>query len=296
MHYKLFKYSLARSDYREVLADEHFGFFDRSKGADSVGRYARYRGKHDAVLMFLRRYNTKFIGLIGRYSIERDVDIYDPEADIVNTQIVEDEDYPNTPFLCFPRIKMIACVDGGRIPALTAMRRLHQILASRQNLIFTFEEISQTFDLRKAINRFRVTRVDFEIFPVNPHSGDLGLEFDRSRKLDHIRKLKGVAEAPKSDPLKLEGGLLTAIQQLQKSGHCKLGFRGFTHGDVEVHVPKPSKLQKLADDESESVYGEESGVRISFPKTKLEYPFDEDHVLLVYKIAKQFLEIQSDEG
>lgn len=296
MHYKLFKYELLKADGRQFLSDKHFKLFENSKGADGRGRYVKYRGKNDAVLMFLREYSTKFIGLIGKYSEERDVTRYDNTKDEIYTENVDDNDYPHTAFMCFPRIKIVACVDGAAISSLAAMRRLHQILASRASSRFEFEEISQTYDLRKVVEQFKVVKVDFEILPVNPHSEDLGLALDKARMVDHIKRIRGSAEAPKTDPMKLEGGFLTAIQQLQRSGHCKVGFRGFTDGDVEVHVPKPDKARKLSEDDEAYVHGEEVGVRISFPKEKFRYPFDESHVLKVYKVAKQFVELSKDES
>jgi hypothetical protein len=88
--------------------------------------------------------------------------------------------------------------------------------------------------------------VVFEIIPVNPHTGDLGAKLDESRKLDHIRKLQGKAQAPISDPLRLDGGFLTAVQQLQESGHSKVGFTGNTlDGRAEVKVPSRRKLRAL---------------------------------------------------
>ena len=87
-----------------------------------------------------------------------------------------------------------------------------------------FDEIKESFDLRKAVDRFRLIEVTFDIYPVNPHTGDLGLKLDESRKLDHIKKLSGKATAPPSTPLTLGGGFLTSVQQLQQSGHAELAL------------------------------------------------------------------------
>ena len=80
-----------------------------------------------------------------------------------------------------------------------------------------------------------------------------------------------------------------AIQQLQTSGHAKVGFVGRTEDKVEVKVEKPSKPQRLGSSEDEVVFGENVGVRINI-KEKLEYPFPKHHVMLIRSIARKFLE------
>ena len=80
---------------------------------------------------------------------------------------------------------------------------------------------------------------------------------------------------------------MTAVQQLQASGHAKVGFVGRTDDKVEVKVEKPSKAQRLAAAEDESVFGENVGVKINI-KDKVEYPFPIHHVMLIRTIAKKF--------
>jgi hypothetical protein len=294
LRYKLYHYHLNDSEKnKEINPDRHFPLFDKSKGPDPYGELAEYRGKKDSVLMHVRNYGKDFIGLIGRHSVSREVTKYDERQDITHIIDEDDDDYPNTPFVCLPRLKMIACAEGGSIRADGAMSRLHQILATRQGVFFLFESMREKFDLRKAVERFRLTEVIFEILPVNPHSDDLGRSLDESRKLDHIKKILGTASASSSSPMKLNGGLLTAIQQLQQSGHCKVGFTGLSENDVEVKVPKPSKTTKLASDPQDSVPGEEVDVVINFKSAKrIEYPFPKSHVDQVRRIANQFVHDQ----
>ena len=239
MQYKLFRYDLAAPDGKIVHPDRHFRFFDGAKGADVYGDFAEYRGrKATSVLMHVRNYGLDFIGLVGRHSTEREVTAYDDKEDITVRVEVDDDDYPHAAFVCWPRIGMIACTDSASARATSAMSRLHQILAHRHKVLFTFREITETFDLRKAVKRFRLVEVMFEILPVNPHSDDLGKKLDESRKLDHIKKINGAAHGAISDPLTLDGGFLTAVQQLQQSGHAKVGFRGVTSDKkIEVSVP-----------------------------------------------------------
>jgi len=124
--------------------------------------------------MYLRDYHYDFIGLVGRHSTEREITAYDKREDETLQLDVTDDDYPHAPFVCMPRLRMIACVDSAKVSADGAMARLHQILVSRQKAFFVVEAITETFDLRKAVKRFKVIDVTFEILPVNPHSGDLG--------------------------------------------------------------------------------------------------------------------------
>jgi len=121
-------------------------------------------------------------------------------------------------------------------------------------MLFVFKPVSQTFDLRKATNRFRITQVDFEVLPVNPHTGDLGQQLGESKKLDHIQKLKGKAEAKPNDALKLAGGFLTAIQELQQSGHCawlhlrcKLISRGGRGSYPKTPRRRPGEMRRMCE-------------------------------------------------
>jgi hypothetical protein len=288
MHYKLYRYSLVGRNGRAIYADKHYSEFSRAKGADDFGELSPYRRKKDSVLMYLRDFHYDFIGLIGRHSTEREITAYDEREDETEIKKVVDDDYPHAPFVCMPRLGLIACVDGAKLRADAAMSRLHNILAHRRKLLFVVEAITETFDLRKAIKRFNIIEVTFELLPVNPHSDDLGLKLDESRKIDHIRRIVGTAQALPSDPMKLDGGLLTAIQQLQTSGHAKVGFVGRTDDKVEVKVEKPAKSQKLASSDDESVFGENVGVKINI-KEKVEYPFPRNHVMLIRSIARKFL-------
>ena len=278
MHYKLYRYELSTPDGREIHPDKHFGFFDKSKGKGLYGELTEYRGKRDTVLMYLRDYHFDFVGLVGRHSTEREVTQYDEREDQTEQVDVGDDDYPNAAFVCMPRLRMIACVDSAKVKADGAMMRLHQIMAYRQHLLFAVDAITETYDLRKAIKRFKIVEVTFEIFPVNPHSDDLGIKLDESRKIDHIKKITGAAQTPPSDPMKLQGGFLTAVQQLQQSGHAKVGFVGLTDDGIEVKVQKPSKRLRLSSSDDEFVTGENVGVKINI-KEKVQYPFPKHHVM-----------------
>jgi hypothetical protein len=293
MSYKLYRYTLVDRNDRLVHPDKHFSEFDKAKGSDDIGELSPYRRKKDSVLMYLRDYHYDFIGLIGRHSTEREITTYGESEDATKLKNVVDDDYPHAPFVCLPRLGMIACVDGAKLRADAAMARLHAILIHRRKLMFVVEAITETFDLRKAVKRFNLIEVTFEILPVNPHSDDLGLKLDESRKLDHIRRIVGTAQALPSDPMKLDGGILTAIQQLQTSGHAKVGFVGRAD-DVEVKVEKPAKSQKLASSDDESVFGENVGVKIQI-KDRLEYPFPKHHVMLVRSIARKFMSQSVDD-
>lgn len=296
MHYRIYRYQLTRltqDTEREIHPDKHFKVFSASKGADAYGELAEYRGKKDSVLMYLREFRSDFIGLIGRHSTEREVTAYNETEDEIHLREVDDDDYPHAAFICLPRLRLIVCSDSAQIRADGAMSRLHQILLSRQRAFFLFEAIKETFDLRKAVRRFRVTEVTFEILPVNPHSGDLGLKLDESRKRDHIKRLMGKASAPANKPLSLDGGFLTSVQQLQQSGHAKVGFVGQTDDGIQVNVPKPSAVLELSDDDEDSVQSENVGVRINIPE-KQEYPFNQAYVSRIRKMARQFLETGVD--
>jgi hypothetical protein len=292
MHYRLYRYQLTKivgEKEREIHPDHHFKIFANSRGADAYGELAEYRGKRDSVLMFVRDYRSDFVGLIGRHSTQREVTSYDSKEDEAFQIEVEDDDYPNAAFVCLPRLRMIACSDGSQVRADSAMSRLHQILLYRHKVYFVVEAITETFDLRKAIGRFRLIEVTFDVLPVNPHTGDLGRKLDESRALDHIKKLSGKVTAPPSAPLTLDGGFLTSVQQLQQSGHVKVGFVGRTDDDTEVKVPKPTTTTELSDDEEESVRAENVGVRINIQE-KSAYPFNQAYVTRIRKVARQFME------
>lgn len=296
MHYKLYRYELSTNegpDGKPINPDKHFPLFDSSKGTDGYGNYTEYRGKRDTVLMHVRNYGYDFIGLVGKHSTEREVTLYDENEDKIEKETVVDDDYPNAAFMCFPRIKMIACIDSSKVKADAAMTRLHRIIAYRQKLYFSVQAITQTFDLRKAVRQFRLIEVTFDILPVNPHTDDIGKKLDESRKLDHIKKIVGTAHAGASDPMKLDGGFLTAVQQLQQSGHAKVGFKGLTDDRIEVKVEKPSRPLKLSPEDEEFVSGENVGVKINI-REKQQYPFEKKEVMKVRAIAKNFSSLDND--
>lgn len=205
MQYRLYQYTLEDANRRLISPDRHIELFKNSVGFDGSGRLTEYRGERNTVLMYVRTYDKNFTGLIGRHSTEREVTDYVDSADETTTRRVGDDDYPHVAFICMPRIRMIALVDGGPITPDSAIQRLHQILAHRQNAYFIAESVKEAFDLRRAVDRFRVVEVSFEILPVNPHTGDIGKKLDESRKIDHIKKIIGKAVGSKDKPLKLEG-------------------------------------------------------------------------------------------
>lgn len=246
--------------------------------------------------MHLRNYGYDFVGLVGRHATKREVTAYDVDEDLTVQINVDDDDYPHAAFICLPRIGMIACTDSGNIRANAALSRLHQILAHRKQLLFVFDEIKETFDLRKAVKRFRLVEVTFEIHPVNPHTEDLGNRLDESRKIDHIKKLNGVAHGAVSQPLTLDGGFLTAVQQLQKSGHAKIGFKGYTSDlRIEVSVPKQSQTKALSEREEDQISGENVGVRINIPGRQ-PYPFPESFVHQIRQVARSFMRTELEDG
>lgn len=290
MRYKFFRYTLTNEDGNDVHPDHHWEIFSNSIGKDDTGRFAEYRGQKNAVLMHLRKYGSDFAALVGKHSTLREVTEYNEVDDETGSAIVDDDDYPNTPFICMPRLGAIACVEGSRIPANSAMSRIGSIIGHRQKCFFVVESIRESQDLRKAIQRFKITEVTFEIVPVNPHTGPLGTALDEARAMDHIRKVKGKLEAIEADPLVLEGGLLTQIQQLQQSGHARAGFKGVADHGIQVSVSKPEKTMELGEDDENVVHGEEVDVKVEFPGMRVHYPFQQGHVTHVRTIARRFLD------
>jgi hypothetical protein len=288
MQYKLYRYTLERRDGRPLPSGQHFDVFNSSKGYDPFGRSAKYRGRDNALLMYIQKYGVDFGGLIGRHSTEREVTQYNQREDKASTVPVEDDDYPNVAFLCFPRMQMVACVDGSSITASSAISRLHAILSQRKQLIFVAQPLLENVDLRRAVKRFRVTEVTFEILPVNPHTGDLGLLLDENRKKDAIQKIVGRLEASKAKPLQLNGGFLEQIQQLQQSGHGRVGFEGYDDRGTLIQVPKPKSPKPLREEEDEAAAGAEQQIKIELPSTREAFPFGREHVNYIKQICIAF--------
>jgi hypothetical protein len=121
MHYRLYRYSLTKvvgEKEREIHPDQHFKIFSNSRGADAYGELAEYRGKRDSVLMYVREYRTDFVGLIGRHSTQREVTSYDATEDEAYQTEVDDDDYPNAAFICFPdvAVEFLIVNEGERRP------------------------------------------------------------------------------------------------------------------------------------------------------------------------------------
>jgi hypothetical protein len=248
-----------------------------------------YRGQPNAVLMHVRRTGAVFCGLIGKHSIEREIVRYDAPSDTAEANIVRDDDYPSAAFICHPELGMIACVDGSPINAKAAMSRLHAILAHRTRAIFNYFPIREAGDLRVATSRFRVTQIDYDVYPVNPHTGALGLLLDENRKQDHIQKMAGKLSGSVSNPIKLNGGFATQIQELQTSGHSRVGFTARTNDDVEIKVPKPPEPTPLDGEDAEPSFPE---VRISFPGFRVAYPPQATHIEQIVNIMEAFAPVE----
>jgi hypothetical protein len=294
MHYKFFRYSISSKRGDIIAPDRHYDGFVKSIGPDMANEFAKYRNQKNAVLMYLRKFGSDFSGLVGKHSTEREVTNYDRVEDETSTKVVADDDYPHAPFVCMPRLGIIACVDGAILGADSAMARLHAILAHRTNQFFVIEAIRESQDLRKAVALFNLTEVSFEVNPVNPHTGPLGMELDEDRAKDHIRKIKGKVEAVESKPLVLEGGFLTQVQQLQKSGHAKVGYKGVMDNGVRISVSKPQNTRELGDEIKDVVHGEELDVKVEFPGFRMRYPFDQKHVTDVRTVARRLTDDEKE--
>lgn len=295
MFYKLYNYRL---EFRGAEQDHsgHIHLFNGAKGLDNKGKLAEYRNQK-VILMHVLTFQDGFTGLIGKYSDQREVTDYDPAQDVTMQRIVRDNDYPHTPFVCIPKYQMIACAESGSMTAQAAMNRLHQILAHRQNVMFVHYPLRQVDDLRVAVNNLRLTEVNYDVLPVNPHTGDLGRRLDQSRAVDHIKKFRGKLEAEKSDPLQLNGGFLSSIQELQQSGHSRVGYSGYTGDDVEVSLRKPEEPRPLKEDvDREETFDQEDPslpeMRINFRDRKLEYPLEEDHLEQIVNTMSAFYRAQ----
>lgn len=284
MQYKLYTYDLETRDGSLIGPDRHFDLFQRSIGYDASNRLARYRGRADSILMEVRRVGPDFTGRIGRHATERAVVEYDTSTDEAREVVRDDNDYPHTLFICFPRLGMIAVKEGGSPPADSALQRLHTILIYRQSATFTFRALKAPIDLRKAVERFRVIEVSFEILPVNPHTGRLGRLLNIGRARDHIKTINGKAQSTEADPMQLNDGFLSGVQQLQQSGHARAGFKGRTEDGVLVNAPKPRDASALP--ENEEAQGEEVDVRLSVDE-KVEYPFSQAHVTHIRTAARR---------
>lgn len=283
MHYKIYTYEIEDERRIIVAPDRHFKIFQNSVGYDAANRLAVHRGRRDSILMEVRVFGSDFTGRIGRHLTEREVSKYDSAFDKVKSITQDDDDFPNTWFIAFPRLGVIAVRDGASPPADSAIQRLHAILIHRQKMFATFTAMKAPIDLRQAVERFKVTEVTFEVFPVNPHTASLGMRLDEERARDHIRKWRGKAEATPSNPIQLGGGLLTAIQQLQQSGHATIGFKGVTQDNVAVSVPRQrAAIEMTADASDESV---EVDVKLSVDQ-KIEYPVTQSHVTHIRTAAR----------
>jgi len=288
MFYKLFEYSIERDDVL-IEPDRHLRMFHSAKGHDENGHLAIYRGQQNAVLMHVRAHRELFTGLIGKHSTEREITKYDDDSDVTRNSLERDDNYPHTPFICIPKIKMIACVDSSLISAQAAMARLHAILAHRARAFFVVRPVRQVDDLRFAARNFRLTEVDYEILPVNPHTKDLGRQLDESRMRDHIQRLKGKAIGSEARPLRLGGGFLSSVQELQESGHSRVGYTGVTGDGIEIKVPKPKEARELPRARPEDQPTEETpAVRVRFKGEPVVYPFSRDHLERVVTVMRIF--------
>jgi hypothetical protein len=95
-------------------------------------------------------------------------------------------------------------------------------------------------------------------------------------------------------PLKLNGCFLTQVQELQASGHGRVGFVGVDAKGTQVQVPKPKDAHALPEDEDKVAPGMSPAVRISLPGLRKDYPFTEAHVHHIKQIATFFVKASEE--
>lgn len=287
MFFKFFSYSLER-DGQEIPADEHLKNFRASRGKDENGEFVNYRGQRNSVLMSVKKSGDVFTGLVGKYSDKREITDYDNNEDETKQISVRDNDYPNTPFVCAPKLKGIAIGDSSPVVATSAIRRLHAILQSRANATFVAEPIKNIDDLRFATNAFKVTEISFETYPVNPHTGVLGKLWDRASKRDHVKKVVGRLFGTAEKPIKLNRGLASQIQQLQASGHSKVGYTAIGNDGLELKLPKPREIRPTSPDEG-IVQSGLPDVRVKLREFGDQYPLSNDEINRVLRALRALL-------
>lgn len=254
MRFQIFNYSLQFKG-RDIAPDKHFEIFNRSKGSNNSGEFTEYRGRKDAVLMQVEKIDNVFTGLIGKHNSERLVRKYSTIDDILIEEVEQDDDYPYAIFYCDPRRNEIAISKSSDITVNSAIGRITKILYARTSAEIVFTSIVAAYDLRAAIKSINIRRVDFEIYQVNPHTKDLGLSLDENKKKDFIDTLMGSMTAERGKRLRLNGGFLSATQQLQESGHAVIGYTGDIDG-IQIQVPKKklrAKPKPLDEDETKEV-------------------------------------------
>lgn len=277
MFFKFFEYSLENDD-GKLPSETHRDIFRKARGFDEDGLLVKYRGQRNSILMGVRKAGDFFTGLIGRHSEQRDVTDYDANEDAPARKTVDDDDYPNTPFVCWPKKKGIAICDSAPISAGSAVQRLHAILYDRAGVEFSVTPIKEFDDLRFATNNLRIIEISFETVRVNPHTEALGMAWNESAVQDHVTKVAGKLVATSAKPVELNGGIATQIQQLQKSGHCRVGYTGLTPKGVKIKTQKPRHLRALPDDDSEIPDEQAPDVRVKFDNFGKSYPLEADDI------------------
>jgi hypothetical protein len=111
---------------------------------------------------------------------------------------------------------------------------------------------------------------------------------------DHITRWRGKFNADITDPLRLNGGLLHGVQQLQESGHCRVGFTAYTDSGAEITLPKPKKRRSFPAETSEDSDQLAPELRLRFSDIHTHYPFDTDHLSDLISILQQFHSIRRE--
>jgi hypothetical protein len=270
MYWKFYSYDLYSFDQEQALApQEHYAIFAKAKGFDREGKLAPHRKKSDAILMEIKRQGRAISLIAGKHVTERNVQVYRNDRDELTERLELDNNYEGALCLFWPDINKCAVSDQQNLRARSAIARINAVVNFRRLAWFVANPVTQARDLEELTKNYMVHEVSFEIRPVNPHTGPLGEKLDKSNKKDQIRRLIGKAQANGSTGLALNGGTLSEVNELYKSGHATIGVKAKNENGTELVIPRPSF-------ESErSGTGRANEVRVSTPQSTQEIGIEE---------------------
>jgi hypothetical protein len=183
---------------------------------------------------------------------------YDPGKDRLEFNTVNDAGIQYADFLAIPELGVLAVDDRAgdtHLGGKAAIGRFRSIFSHIPHGFFDIELTTNTDDVHRALEHWRITEFSFVVRPYNPHpTSDMMKDFSDAMSREKIARLSGTARSGEGQYLdpKQEGQMAAAIE-LADAGYGQYGVKGTTPDGHEAQIKQPtfneerSKNQKKQD-------------------------------------------------
>lgn len=172
---------------------------------------------------------------------------------------------------------------GDRLTADSAVARFRAILEFHTECEFEYDRTASSADIKKALNRLKVTEFSFDARPFNPHPSKPGDILDKLLQNANVGKLRGVAKSASDEGLSVsDDGLIDEVTGMADKNYANFGMKGETKTGSTVSYKK----QRLTGDkQKDREHAEQArNLRVSVPSDDEETSEEEYVVMAIREI------------